>query len=251
MGTFASILAPSDNLSIRVIRAQPYHKPTFMGLLRSMLSCFPNLRKWDAESQYVNKYKLRNLGPALRGTGWLLVLYMIRSLMLACSRGKRSFAFMYGVLSIRVFRVDGTIHDLGVVCHLLITTAGVNKLVAGMNASDTATFSIFKFHGHGTGVGAPAVGDTALGTEATTQYNPDSTRPTGTQTTGGSSNVYRTVGVFTHDSGSAYSPSETGLFSQAATGGGTLLDRFQYTAVPLQPGDSMQTTIDITLPAGS
>src|SRR4051812_40764667 len=78
MGTFASILAPSDNLNIRVIRAQPYHKPTFMGLLRSMLSCFPNLRKWDAESQYVNKYKLRNLGPALRGTGWLLVLYMIR-----------------------------------------------------------------------------------------------------------------------------------------------------------------------------
>jgi hypothetical protein len=249
MGTFASYLAPSDKLTTRVVRAQPYQKPTLLGLLRSMLSCLPNLTKWDAESRFVNAYKMRNLWKALRGTPVLLIFHTVSSITEALFH--RSVLFCYGVLRIRIFRVDGTIHDLGVVSHLMITTAGVNKLVSGLNASDTATFSLFKFHGHGTGVGAPATSDTTLGTEATTQYNPDSTRPTGTQTTGGSANVYRTVGVFTHDSGSAYSPSETGLFSQAATGGGTLLDRFQYTAVPLQPGDSMQTTIDITLPAGS
>lgn len=248
MGTFASLIAPSDKLTTRVIKAQPFQKATLFGLLRSMLRALPNPLKWDAESRYVNSYKVRNLFRAWRGTAPLILFHSVNAMTNAL--WNRSVVFMYGVLSLRVFRADGTIHDLGPVCHMLITTQGVTKIVDFLRANDVSTASLYKFHGHGTGVGAPAVGDTTLGTELTTQYNPDNTRPTGTQTNNGV-NVYRTVGVFTHDSGSAVSPSETGLFAQAATGGGSLLDRFQYTAVPLQPGDSLQTTIDITIPAGS
>lgn len=187
-------------------------------------------------SSEVNQWRLRNFAHLVRG---------VPAMLAAARAGVPHF---YGVLALRVVRVDGTILDLGVVSHQMITTAGVNKLVAGMNATDTATFSTFKYHGFGSGATGPAIGDTTLGTEYTTEYTVNSTRPTGSQTTGGSSNVYRTVGTFTPDA--AVSPTEMGLFSAASAG--TLLDRFTFSAVALNgTGDSLQTTVDITLAAGS
>lgn len=205
------------------------HAPS---LRQSVAAGLPSL----SASAEVNAWRVRNLPNLLAGVGRLMVARAL------------GIPHFYGVLGLRVLRADGSVLDLGVASHLMVTTAGVNKIVAGLNAGDTSTFSLFKFHGFGTGVVGPAIGNTALGTEATTQYAVDSTRPTGSQTTGADATVYRSVGTFTPDA--AYSPTEMGLFS--ASSAGTLLDRFTFTAVALNgSGDSLQTTCDITFAAGS
>jgi hypothetical protein len=91
------------------------------------------------------------------------------------------------------------------------------------------------------------VGDTALQTELTTQYNPDSTRATGS-TTEASATVFRTVGTNTFDASAAIT--EHGILSQAATGGGVLLDRSQFSAVNVANADSLQSTYDLTINTG-
>ena len=105
----------------------------------------------------------------------------------------------------------------------------------------------FKYHGAGTGTTAEASGDTALVTESTTALNPDSTRATGTQSQP-SANILQSVGTLTFDNTAAIT--EHGLFSQAATGGGTLWDRTVFSAINVTSGDSIQFTYSATLSAG-
>lgn len=150
-------------------------------------------------------------------------------------------------LRLRHFGVDGKlIEDYGLVCERVVTTAGVNFIVdAFQNSVEVETM---KYHGIGTGTNAEAVGDTGLQTELTTQYSTDNTRATGSQTEN-SANVYRTVGTNQVDASVAIT--EHGIFTQAATGGGTLLDRSVFSAVNLTSGESLESTYDITFTAGS
>jgi hypothetical protein len=152
----------------------------------------------------------------------------------------------YGRLSLAVIRSDGRVLDYGLASMRVVTTAGVNFLTDALQ--NLVEAENLKFHGIGTGTNAEAVGDTALQTELTTQYNPDSTRATGSQTENGA-NVYRTVGTNTVDGTAAVT--EHGIFSQAATGGGSLLDRSVFTAINLASGDGVQSTYDFTQTAGS
>ena len=157
----------------------------------------------------------------------------------------------YGALYATVIRGDGRIEEYGLVSLRVVTTAGVNYLVGCFQ--NTNEPENFKYHAFGIGTTAEAAGDTALVTEETTAYNPNSTRPTGSQTVGGSANVYRSVATYTPDSGGVRAITEHGLMSQAATGGGTLLDRSVFSAFNLDSanGDSLQITYDLTLPSGS
>lgn len=144
-----------------------------------------------------------------------------------------------------------TFEDYGVMSRKVITTAGVNYIAAQwVAANDTNTIRNFKFVGIGTGTGAEATSDTALGTELTTEYNPDSTRATGTGTNP-SANIVQEVATNTLDSGTP-AITEAGLLSQAATGGGTLWDRFKFSAINLTGanGDGIQSTIKATFVAG-
>ena len=150
-------------------------------------------------------------------------------------------------LALKIFRVNGRVEDLGIVRRKVVTTTGVGFIVDAFQ--NLVEMEIMKYHGIGTGTTAEAVGDTALGTELTTQYNPDNTRATGTTVEGASANVYRTVGTNTVDA--AVSITEHGILSQAATGGGVLLDRSVFTAMALASGDGLQSTYDHTLTAGS
>lgn len=136
--------------------------------------------------------------------------------------------------------------DYGVVSRKVITTAGVNFLAADMNGG-ASDINLFKFHGIGTGTTAEANADTALVTESTTALNPDSTRATGTGSNP-SANIYQSVGTNTVDASVA--ATEHGLFTQAATGGGTLWDRSVFTVVNLASGDSLQSTYAVTFSAG-
>lgn len=151
-----------------------------------------------------------------------------------------------GRLYATVYRANGNVEHLGLICTKVITDAGVTFLRDDWNnnAQDLTTLN---FHGCGTGTTAEAAGDTALVTESTTALNPDNTRATGTRSVP-ASNQYRTVGTVTFDASAAIT--EHGIFSQSATGGGTLWDRSVFTAINVASGDSIQFTYTATLSSG-
>lgn len=153
-----------------------------------------------------------------------------------------------GALAVRVRRADGSWVDYGTVCYRVVTDAGVAYIVDDFdNAAGSADVSLFNYHGCGTGSTAEAAGDTALVTESTTALNPDSTRATGTRSQP-AANQFRSVGTLTFDASAAVV--EHGLFTQAATGGGTLLDRSVFSAINVVSGDSIQFTYTITFSSG-
>lgn len=145
-----------------------------------------------------------------------------------------------------VFRGDGRIEHLGLLSTRVITDAGVAYLVddwdGGGNVIDN-----FNYHGVGTGTNAENASDTGLQTESTTALNPDSTRATGTKSQP-AANQARTVGTVTFDAGAAIT--EHGIFTQAATGGGTLWDRSVFSAINVVSGDSIQFTHTTTYSSG-
>lgn len=150
-------------------------------------------------------------------------------------------------LTDRGLRGPCRVEDHGIVSRKVVTTAGVNFIVDAFQ--NTTEVENFKYHGLGTGSTAEASGDTALVTELTTEYNPNSTRATGSTTEGASANIYRTVGTNTLDSGTPVLR-EHGVFS--ASTAGTLLDRSVFAAITLDGtvGDSLQSTYDLTFSAG-
>jgi hypothetical protein len=154
---------------------------------------------------------------------------------------------VYGALWLEVLRGDGTRVPYGLASLRVVTDTGVQFLVDALQNLTEA--ENMKFHGFGTGAGAEAVGNTALTTELTTQYATDNTRPTGSQTEG-AANVYRTVGTLDPDADVAIT--EHGIFSQAATGGGVLLDRSLFSVINLSGagGDTLQATYDFTITSG-
>ena len=140
------------------------------------------------------------------------------------------------------------IEDYGVVCRKVVTDTGVGFIVDAFQNS--VEMENMKFHGIGTGTTAEAQTQTALVTELTTEYNPNSTRATGT-TTEAAASIYQTVGTNTIDSGTP-AITEHGLFSQAATGGGVMLDRSLFSAINLvgASADGLTTDYRFTINAG-
>ena len=113
------------------------------------------------------------------------------------------------------------------------------------NNTGSACTNVANFEFHGIGSSSTAIGETDGGclTEATTQYNPDSTRATGSQTNNGN-NVYRTVGTNTVDG--AFTVEEFCLMD-AASGAANMWTRILTGTVSLSASDSLQTTYDLTI----
>jgi hypothetical protein len=138
------------------------------------------------------------------------------------------------------------VEHLGLLSTKSITDAGVAFLVDDWD-NNGADITTMNFHGCGTGTNAENVTDVALQTESTTALNPDSTRATGTRSQP-TAPVYRTVGTLTFDASAAIT--EHGIFSQAATGGGTLWDRSVFSAINVVSADSIQFTYSCTVSSG-
>jgi hypothetical protein len=183
----------------------------------------------------VNHWRARNWPNLWRG---------VRRVLSARSLNVSTF---YGSLYITHIKGDGEVLDYGLASMRVVTTAGVGFLVDALQGSVEP--EILKYHGVGTGTNAEASGDTALQTESTSIINPNDTRATGSLTEGASANIFRTVGTVSFDGSGAIT--EHGIFSQAATGGGTLLDRSVFSAINVVNTDSIAFTFDLTLPAGS
>lgn len=170
---------------------------------------------------------------------WLEINLYFRVLFAALAVPWRGEVTPVGRLYITKIDAEGNKFDLGLVSTKVVTTAGVNYLVDGLQAN-TTDVALFKFHASGTGVSAEAIGNTALGTEV-------ATRTSGTQTEGASANIYRTVATIAYTSTLAIT--EHGILS--ASSAGTLLDRSVFAAINVINGDSIQFTYELTLPAGS
>jgi hypothetical protein len=228
---------PDGTLTLDHLKHPPSHQRTVAELLAEGL---PNRRQPTA----VRAWKTRQAPTFLRG---------MRGVK-AAHRAAERFGIMapYGLLRLQVLPAGEPAVDLGLVSTQIVTTDGVDYIANNFAATGSYSVANFKFHGLGTGATAAAVGDRALQTELTTQYQTDNTRPTGTQVKG-ATGIYTTVGTVTVDASVA--ATEWGLFTQAATGAqsqpaNSMLDRVVYTVVNLASGDSLQATFTLTFPNG-
>jgi hypothetical protein len=154
--------------------------------------------------------------------------------------------FAIGHLWGSVFRQDGSVLDLGLMSCRVVTDTGVGYVVDAFQ--NLVELENMRYHGLGTGGAAEAAGNTALTTELTTQYSSSNTRPTGTLgEKSGDSKTYETTATITVSAGVA--ATEHGIFSQAATGGGVMLDRTLFSVVNLASSESLATTYQITFPS--
>lgn len=173
---------------------------------------------------------------------WKRVIKEWRKINLAMKLGIPTF---FGSLRVAVIRANGNLEDYGLVSLRVVTDTGVAFIVdAFQNIKELENM---KYHGIGTGSTAEAASQTGLVTELTTELNPNSTRATGS-TTEAAANIYQTVGVNTVDAPVALR--EHGIFDQAATGGGVMIDRSLFAAVNLESGDSIQTDYRLTFASG-
>lgn len=180
-------------------------------------------------------WKLRNLPNYMRGF-WRIAFARLLNL-----------PHFSGHVSMVLTKTSGERINYGLVSLRVLTDTGVGYIVDAFQNS--VELENMKFHGYGTGTNAEAAADAALQTELTTEYAVNSTRPTGSTTEGATANIYRTVGTLSPDANVAIT--EHGIFSQAATGGGVLLDRSKFSVINLVSGDSLQTTYDLTFTSGS
>lgn len=185
------------------------------------------------------RFRLRTL--------WLEFALRARLFLVGAWRGLHGTGVIgVGRLYASIIRAGGEVEHRGLLSTKFITNAGVTFLRDDWNAN-AQDFTTFNFHGCGTTNTAENVTDTALAAESTTALNPDSTRATGTRSVP-ASNQFASVGTLTFDAVTAVV--EHGLFSQAATGGGTLWDRSVFSALNMASGDSIQFTYTGTLSAG-
>lgn len=191
----------------------------------------------------------RNASPAVNAWRRSNFRHLARGLRTLIPAKALGIPTMYGALFGRVIRGNGQVEELGLMSLRLVTTTGCGFIVDAFQ--NLVELEDMKYHGYGTGGAAEASANTALTTELTTEYVVNSTRPTGT-TTEASATVYRTVATLAPDSGGTLAITEHGVFSQAATGGGVMIDRTLFSAVNLvASSDSLQTTYDLTFTAGS
>jgi len=148
----------------------------------------------------------------------------------------------YGRLYARLVRADGTVVNYGLISTRLITDVGVAFLVDDWD-DDTTDITTMNFHACGTGVGAEAAGDTALGTESTTITD----REAGAKTQP-AANQLRTIA--TQDFTGSGAITEHGIFSVVTESAGVLWDRSVFSAINVANLDSIQWTYTCTLSSG-
>lgn len=184
---------------------------------------------------------------------WLNADHYLETLEPVILARHRGIATFYGSLYLAHIDADGIVHEHGLVGHAVVTNAGVNKVIAFMDKADTSTGQNWLYHGIGKGTAAEAAGNTGLTTELTTEYATPNSRPAGSQGVGATNNVYRTAAtVAVGTVGSAQVITEHGIFSAAAVGSGTLLDRsmFSGSSISLNSNEAIAAQYDFTLTAG-
>lgn len=224
-------LALTGTVGLKLVKGAP-RPETITSIWRRVVLGLPI----GAMSKEVRMWRLRNLPNLLRG---LYTVFISRLFKIPC---------FWGELYLRKVSATGQVLDYGLASLRVVTTAGVGYIVDAFQNS--VELENMKYHGFGTGTGNEAAGDTALGTELTTEYTVDNTRVWDSSGEGASANIYKTIATFTCDSGTP-AVTEHGIFSQAANSGGVLLDRSKFAAINLVATDSIVSNYQLTFTAGS
>jgi len=240
MTAFADALPASGTLAVERI---PNPRPTDRRLSLAELRYHGLPRA--GQPTHVREWKTRQAGEFLHGLAGVKAAHKVAR--------RHGLMAPYGLLWLNKITAQGEQTDYGLVSCKIITTDGVDYIANAFAATASYTISNFNFHGLGTGATAAVVGDRALGTELTTQYQTDNTRPASGSRTKGGTGIYTSVGTVTVDA--SVSATEWGLFTQAATGAqsqpaNSMLDRVVYSVVNLASGDSLQATFTLTFPNG-
>ena len=130
--------------------------------------------------------------------------------------------------------------------HNTVVNEGENVLEDCFEAntgSACTNVALWKYHGLGTSSAAINETDGGCTTELTTQYNPNSTRATGSQTNNGA-NIYRTVGTNTVDEAATI---EEFCLMDTSTGAGDIWTHILTGTIVLLAADAVQTTYDLTI----
>lgn len=150
----------------------------------------------------------------------------------------------YGTLRIQHNKADGRVIDYGLVSMNKVTTAFCEYIAAQL-ITETSAFGDFKFHDSGIGTTDPEVTDTIMET------TDGEARVAGTQVQGASAVAYKTVGTIAYpNSGAGLAITEHGVFNVITAATPTLIDRHEFAAINVVPGDSVTYTYEITFVAG-
>jgi len=150
---------------------------------------------------------------------------------------KSSIQATLGAVLIR----NGERYNFGTICERKVTTEFVEFLVDQLQ-TETSAIGDFKYHLSGTGVGAEAVSDTALGTPIGTA------REVGTQAEGATAEIYRSVATIAYTD--TYAVTEHAIFNEAyaaAQADGILLDRSVFAAINVVDADSVEYTYELSV----
>ena len=169
--------------------------------------------------------------------------YWLKNLPNRARGMKQEFMHLAGIgtlaqLSAVHIDANGVRTDLGVVSRRMVTTAGVTWLATTF--TNTAEPETLNFHDCGTGTTAEAIGQTTLVTPF------GGSRVAGTQSTPGSTNIYRSVATISFSG--TFAITEHGLFTASTSG--TMFDRSLFSAINVVSGDSIQFTHETTFPSG-
>ena len=146
-------------------------------------------------------------------------------------------------LRIKVIKPWGEIIDYGKVSCRKFTQVGGGFIVDAFNNS--TEMENMKYHALGTSTAAEDNTHTALQTEITNTHYSGSARPAGSTEEGASAWIYKTIGTHTQTT-AGDTIAEHGILSQAATGGGVLLDRHTFTGIALAVNDQLVATYQLT-----
>ena len=218
---------PTGRTSFKVIKNKKATDPSFWELLN-------RANPFAEASKGIRSWKAKNFHNLIKPLVKIGIAKLFR------------MPTFYGSLYLVKTTANGVTTDYGLASLRVVTTAGVGYIVDAFQ--NTVELENMKYHGLGTGSSSEAVGDTALGTELTSEYT-GNVRATGTTAEGASANIYSTVATNTLDATPGAALREHGIFS--ANSSGVLLDRTVYGAITLASGDALQSTYQLTFTAGS
>ncbi len=206
----------------------------------------------DDLAEIVRKYDPKSdLGKLIKGCLKYLptddakeLLFKLQSVVVAESR---LTLVVFRSLASPLLTREGPIENYGLVSTRLVTDNGAGFTVdAYTNAVEAEDIN---YHALGTGVGAEAQADAALGTEWAGADYTGGVRATGVQSQP-TAPQYRSVGTNTKASAGTSAVTEHGLTSSATVGAGALHDRSVFAAVNLAQSDSLQATYTWSVSAG-
>lgn len=135
---------------------------------------------------------------------------------------------------------DGKEIGRRVVKDRVVTNVFVKAIVDVLQGA-SGKFDLYKWHCYGSGTDAEAAADTAL-----EHMIANTSALAGSQTQGGSSNIYKSVCTIT--STGTHAITEHGLFDTSAPG--IMMDRTLFAVINVTSGDKIEFTFQITFSSG-